>query len=279
MKIISILSLFAIFTSFANESLQSQTKPIPVVVTCRRAILTRSYVLQIQNSSDETLNLWLQAKEKFTPFALPARKMVEFGWAQGYHFDANNLFLIGGDGYDTIKQVMPNVELSPWRIDFPKDGGVAVSLSQSYLQEVLTKNLGLPVMQNFGKVFKMELDQPPQVILEEGSDSVYANAVFQALTFSGKVRFPVVASVSFIPFYNSANGEISATQIRVVNIDMIALPKEWLDGATQIVNEIIPTLFSKCVIYKLDRSQLKIAKLINVHKIRVNDGRLEILIL
>lgn len=118
----------------SNVSQQSQARPLLIAVTCRKSFFEGSYVLQIRNSSNEKLNLWLQAKGNISSFLLSAGKMVEFGWAQGYRFDANNLFLIGGSGFDTIRQVMPNIELSPRRIGFSKDGGLAFSLSESFLQ-------------------------------------------------------------------------------------------------------------------------------------------------
>src|SRR5208283_593616 len=120
MKTASIIFLLAVSIFYTNDSLQSQTKPLPITVRCRESTFEGSYVLQIQNSSNEKLDLWLQAKGKISPFLLPAGKMVEFGWAQGYKFDSNNLFLIGGNGYDTTKGLMPNVELSPIRITAPK---------------------------------------------------------------------------------------------------------------------------------------------------------------
>jgi hypothetical protein len=279
LKTVSILSALATFALFANDSLQSQQRPLPVGVTCREAILSRSYVLQIQNSSNQALDLWMQAKGKISSFLLPAGKMVKFGWAQGYHFDANNLFLIGASGYDTIKQVMPNTELSLWRIDFPNDGGLALSLSQSFLQNQLSKYLGLPIKENVSGVLEIALSQAPEIVLTEGSEKIYADAILQASLLSNKLHFPIAAKVSFIPLYSPGNGRITASQIAVENIDVNALPREWLDVATQIVNKMLPALFAKVVIYQLDKSQSRIAKLVNLRSVRVSDRRLEILIL
>jgi hypothetical protein len=242
-------------------------------------MLSRSYVLQIQNSSDGTLDLCLQAKGKASSFQLLAHKIVEFGWAQGYRFDANNVFLISATGYDTVKQVMPNTELAPWRIDFPDDGGVALSLSQYLLQGQLPKYLGLPVKQNVSNVLQISLNQSPKIILTEGSEKIYANAILEATFLSGKLSVPIVAMVSFVPLYVPANGQLVASQIEVNNIEVNALPKEWLDATTQVVNNLLSALFARVVIYQLDKSQSKIARLVNLRSIRVTDGRLEILIL
>ncbi len=276
---VSFLSLLISLTFFANDSLQSQTRPLPIIITCRESLLKGSYVLQIQNSSNEKLNLWLQAKGKISPFILPADKMVEFGWAQGYHFDANNFFLIGGSGYDTIKQLMPNIELSPWRINFPNDGGLALSLSQSFLQDQLHRRIELPIKRNFSTVFEISINQVPQIKLIEGSDRIYANVIFQASLFSTKVYVPIVVNISCIPFYTPSTGGLGVTQIKVENIDLNVFPKEYLDATTQIVNQILPVIFTKYVIIQFQKEWLlKLAKIVNL-RTKVIDGRLEIIIL
>ena len=258
---VSILCLLVVFALFPDALPQSQTNPLPIAVTCRKSLLQGSYVLQIQNSSKEQLSLWLQAKGKVTPFVLPGGKMKEFGWAQGYRFDANNLFLIGGAGYDTIRQVMPNVELSPWRIGFSKEGGIAVSLSQSFLQKRLPKYLQLPITEKASNVLQIALNEVPQIVLKEGSDRIYSDATLEGSLLSGRLRFPLVASVSFIPAYASSTGEITASQIKIENIDVkipnsdvSLLPKDWLDQATRIVNNMLPVLFAQYVIYKLEKN-------------------------
>jgi hypothetical protein len=280
MKQLYFCVLLAIFTLFVYGSLQSQNKPLPVNITCRKALITRSYVLQLLNTSNETLSLWLQAKGKTSPFILRGNKMLEFGWAQGYHFDANNLFLIGGDGYDTIKQVMPAIELSPWRIGLSKDGGgLNVSFSKSFLQDQLAKHLKLPIIQKASNALEISLDQMPQIVLEEGSDRIYANVTFQASIFSKVGPIPLAASVSIIPFYNQATGKFGVTQIKVENIDMNLLPKEWFDQATQIVNQILPIVFAKYVIHQLEQKWLiNIGKVVDL-RTKIIDGRLEIIIL
>ena len=180
LKKVHFLLLLVVLTFFANDTLQSQGKTIPVKVSYRKAILTRSYVLQIQNISNETLNLWLQAKGKISTFNLPPGKRINFGWVQGYHFDANNLFLIGGNGYDTLRYVMPNVELSPWRVTFPKGGGLALSFSQSFLQDQLAKRLKLPMTINSSRFLRISIDQTPNIVLKEGTDRIYLNVVINA---------------------------------------------------------------------------------------------------
>lgn len=279
MKTVSIICLLITSALFANDPLQSQTRPLPITVSCRESTFKGSYVLQIQNSSNEKLSLWLQAKGMTSPFLLSAGKMVEFGWAQGYKFDANNLFFIGGNGYDTTKGLMPNVELSPIRITLPKDGGIGLSISQYLLQDQLPKSLKLPIKEKYSNVFEVEINQFPRIKLIEGSDRIYINAILQASLFSTKVQIPIAVSISSIPFYAPATGEIGVTQIRVESIDINLLPKEYLDAITQIVNDILPFVFNKYVIVRLEKKwQLKIANFTSL-RTRVDDGRLEILIL
>lgn len=269
--LIGLIVLFA-------DSLQSQTKPIPITVTCRESTFKGSYVLQIQSMSNDKLNLWLQAKGKTSQFLLPAGKVMEFGWAQGYKFDANNLFLVGSSGFDTIKQVMPNVELSPWRIGFA-DGGLALSLSQSFMQTRLPKYLELPVKENLSNILEVALNQVPQIILKEGSERIYANANLEASITSLNLHVPIVASVSFVPSYVVSTGQIIASQITVENIDMNVLPKEWIDETTKIVNKVLPALFAKYVFYQLEHKWLlKVAKVVHL-RTKVIDSRLEIIIL
>lgn len=279
MKTASTIFLLAVSIFFTNDSLHSQTKPLPITVSCRESTFEGSYVLQVHNSSNEKLDLWLQAKGKISPFLLPAGKMVEFGWAQGYKFDANNLFFIGGNGYDTTKGLMPNIELSPIRITAPKDGGIGLSISQSLLQSQLPKNLQLPIKEKYSTVFEVEINQVPQIKLIEGSDKIYINAILQTSLFSTKAHIPIAVSISSIPFYTPATGQLGVTQIRVESININLLPKEYLDAITQLVNDILPFVFNKYVIVQLEKKwQLKLAHFASL-RTRVNDGRLEILIL
>lgn len=263
MKTIFTSCLLTILTVVLYVPLQSQTRSLPVSVTCRKSFFQGSYVLQIQNSSLEDLTLWLQAKGKVTPFVLRAGKMEEFGWVQGYKFDANNLFLIGGSGFDTIKQVMPNVELSPWRIGFSKEGGLALSLSESFLQDRLPKYLKLPIREKPTNYLEMSLEETPRILLHEGSERVYTDAIFKVSLFSGKVRIPIVAGASFIPAYAASTGEVTASEIKVENIDirfpstdLSALPREWPEEATRFINKIIPVVFGKYVLHRIEKDWL-----------------------
>jgi hypothetical protein len=279
LKARQVIFILIFFSFLTNDFLQSQTKPIPVVVTFRKSLLGGSYVLQLQNTSNEQLNLWLDAREKIFTFLIPAGKMKEIGWAQGFRFDANDLFFIGADGYDTIRQAMPNTELSSCRISFSKDGSLTINLSQSFLQDLLPKFLELPIKETYSNVLEVAINDIPQIILRDRSDRIYANVAIQVTLFSGKVHIPINTNCSFVPFYIPSNGMLGASQIKVENIDINALPKEWLEEVTNIINKLLPIWFSKLEIYKLDKTTLKYCKFLNVRQISVHNGRLEIILL
>ncbi|MGD1046650.1 MAG: hypothetical protein ABR936_15185 [Bacteroidota bacterium] len=282
MKILKVRWLFFILATLSfltNEFLQSQTKPLPIVVTCRKSLLGGSYVLQLQNTSIEQLNIWLDAREKIATFLIPAGKMKEVGWAQGFRFDANDLFFIGADGYDTIRQSMPNNELSSIRVGFSKDGGLTINLSQSFLQYLLPKIFELPIKITSSNVLEVSINDMPQIILEDMSDKIYANVVIQVIPFSSKVHIPINTSVSFVPFYIPSTGVLGVSQIKVENIDIVALPKEWLEEVTKIINNLIPIWFSKLEIYQLDKTVLKYCKFFSVRQISIHNRRLEIILL
>lgn len=60
---------------------------------------------------------------------------------------------------------------------------------------------------------------------------------------------------------------------------MSVFPKEWLDEAKRFVNNIMPILFSRYVIYKIEKEWLKkLAKAASL-RTKIIDGRLELIIL
>jgi hypothetical protein len=147
------------------------------------------------------------------------------------------------------------------------------------LQDRLPKYLKLPIKENGSTVLEIELNQMPQILLKEGSGRIYANAILQASLFFAKLPGSIVANISFVPFFNSATGQLGVSQISVENIDMNILPKKWLDEATRIVNKMLPELFAKYIIYQFEKNWLlKIAKIVNL-RTKVIDRRLEIIIL
>jgi len=267
-KTASIICLLTVSTLFANDFLQSQTRPLPIIVTCRESSLRGSYVLQVQNSSNDKLDLWLQAKGKVSPLLLPAGKMVEIGWAQGYRFDANNLFLIGGSGYDTIRQVMPNVELSLMRLEHRKEGGFELSFSQSYVQKK-AQDFKLPIKVSYSRG-DIEIKEVPQMELREGSNRMYAHCVVEASGARGRIPL----TLSFIPEYIPATGQLVASQIQIEKSDQGIVLQQYIDFATDLVNAFLPAVFSNYVLYTVPKSLLPAAKLFRVHDASVTDGRL-----
>ena len=275
-KLKLLLIIVAFFALFSTSFPQLQTQQLPVVVTCRKSFFGGSYVLQIQNTSVSQLKIWLEAKERIATFLIPADRMINVGWAQGFQFDANDIFFIGSDGYDTLREAMPSTELSAKRIGFSQDGSLTINLSQSFLQNQLSKYFKLPIIQNFPRIVDLEVNQMPQIILRDGSNRIYANVVLQSLTFSGKVRIPINVTVSFVPYYIASTGIIEASQINVDNININGLPQQWFTQVTNIINQLIPIWFSNVQLFQIDRTALKYCKFLNVRQINIQNGRLVI---
>lgn len=274
---IQCIYLICIFI-FRCDQLQAQIKYIPIDVSVRTSFFGGSYVLQLKNRSSQQLQIWLAAKEKVATYHIPTGETKDIGWVQGFRFDANDLFFVWGEGYDTIKQAMPSNELSPWKVTVPKEGGLAVSFSQSFLQDQLLKQIKLPIKKYYPKALELEISEIPQIILKEESDRFYTTVIIHTKLFSGKLNVPINTTVSFVPFYTPANGVISASQIRIDNIDVNILPKNWLGEVTEIINTLLPALFATYDLFQINKSDLKYINLINVRQIVIRDGRLEILI-
>ncbi len=275
-KVRLLIIVVAFFAFFSISFSQLQTQPLPVVVTCRKSLFGGSYVLQIENTSASQLKIWLEARERIAAFLIPAGRMIDVGWVQGFRFDANDVFFIGADGYDTLRQAMPSTELSAIRIGFSNDGSLTLNLSQSFLQNQLSKYFKLPIIQNYPRILELEINEMPQIILRDGSDRIYANVVLQSLTFSGKVRIPINVTVSFVPYYIASTGIIAASKINVDNININGLPQQWFSQVTAIINQLIPIWFSNVQLFQLDRTTLKYCKFLNVRQISIQNGRLVI---
>lgn len=235
--------------------------------------------MQLQNISTEQLNIWLDAREKIATYLIPAGKMKEIGWVQGFRFDDNDNFFIGGSGYDTIRQTMPNTGLSACRISFLKDGSLTINLSQSYIQGLLPKFLELPIKRTYSNNLEVAITDLPQIILKDRSDRIYANILIHVTLFSGKINIPMNVILSFVPFYVPTKGSLGASQIKVENIEINAVPKEWLEEVTNIINQLLPIWFSKLEIAQLDKTTMKYCKFFNVREVNVHNGRLEIILL
>ncbi len=276
-KNVKLLFLVVAFVvPFSNNFSQQQSKPLPVVISCRKSFLGGSYVLQIKNTSASSLKIWIDARGKIATYNIPAGRMKKIGWVQGFRFDANDIYFIGSDGFNTIKQVMPSKELSAIRLGFSNDGALTINLSQSFLQKQLNKYLKLPISQNYPKIIDIELNQRPKIILKNISDKIYVDVVLQTISFSGKVHVPINLVVSFIPSYATGTGAIMASQIKVDDINIGGFPKQWFSQVTDIINKLIPIWFSNIKLFQIDKTTLKYCKFFNVRKIKVKNRRLVI---
>ncbi|OGU65972.1 MAG: hypothetical protein A2499_16130 [Stygiobacter sp. RIFOXYC12_FULL_38_8] len=271
-----IFTVFTVLVLFSTCIAQSQTKPLPVQVTCRKSLLGGSYVLQIRNTSPLPIEIWLEAREKYATFIIQAEKMKEIGWVQGFRFDANDVFFIGSNGYDIIRQTMPSNELSEVRVDFLNNGALTVNLSQTFLQKKIAKSLKLPINKKYQGIIEIEMSKVPEIILKDRSDRIHANVLLQTITFSGNVKIPIKASISFLPSYISSTGEILASQINVDDININGLQNKLSSEATNIINGLLPIWFSEIRIFQLDTTTLKYLKFLNVRQISVYNRRLAI---
>lgn len=276
-----ILAFFflAIVLSIKYADVIAQPKSLPLDVTCRKSLLRGSYVLQLHNTSSNNLAIWLEARGSKATLLIPPGKTKEIGWIQGFKFDANDVFFVGADGYDTIKQAMPNSELSHFRIGFAKNGGLSIRLSQSYLQSLLPKYLELPVNQAVSNAFEVRVVEIPKIVLKDRSDRLFANVLIHAIITSGKIDIPIHTSLSFIPLYDPVTGTLFASQTKVESTEITLVPKEWMEDVTKFVNEFMPVWMPQFQIYQMDKTALKYCRFFNVREINIQDGRIEIVIL
>ncbi len=269
--------IFLFLTIFYSTGFsQSQSKKLPIEVTCRKSFLGGSYVLQIKNTSTAPLNIWLTAREKYAEYTILPASIKDIGWVQGFRFDENDVFFIGSDGYDTLKQVMPSTGLHDIRIDFADNGALTVNLSQTELQKVANKYLKVPFKQSYPNFADFEITEVPQILLKNGSNKIYLNAVIHVVIFSGKVNIPVNIAGSFIPYYIPSTGAVMSSQLTLENINISNLSGEVFDKVKSIVNELVPIWFSNLQLYKVNNTILKYCKFFNVHKISVQNNRLVI---
>ena len=119
----------------------------------------------------------------------------------------------------------------------------------------------------------------PTIILQDGSNRIYAKAIVHSSWFSGKVNVPVNITISFVPRYEPSTGKFFATDIKVEQMDVQLIPQDWLAGFTEVVNRIIAMKFSQYELFQLDKNILKYARFFNVRKIVIHKARVEILLL
>lgn len=272
-----VFLLFANICLFAIEPESFKSNVLPIDISCRESFFHGSYVLVIQNVSNVDLNLWLRAKGKIADVLIRGGQTKEFGWAQGFKFDANNHFFIGSSGFDTIHKTMPAKELSPYRVGLA-DGGIALSFSKEFLQMQLAKSEKLPLKKT-NKFLTIELQRTPNIILKENSDKIYADITFQTSFFSNKLTIPIDVAISFVPIYKCTSGQVWASQINLENIDMNGVPEDMMYNIKQAVNLIVQELYSDYIIYQIEKKWLiNLTKVLNL-RTKVVDGRLELIVL
>ena len=194
--------------------------------------------------------------------------------AQLYHFDANNVFLVGSVGYDTLMGIMPNLELSPMRIEYQKKGGFLLSFSQSYVQD-RAEHLNYHLKKSFSSV-QVEISQVPQIELRQGANRMYAHCILQTSIAGVKYTASIPATLSFIPNFVQQTGELVASDMQVEKPENGILPPEYVDPCIGAINVLLPEVFANYVLYTVPKSQLFAAKFFGVRDARVVEGRLEL---
>ena len=268
--------LLSLFVFLANIHSQSLTKQVPIETSFRKSFLGGSYVLQVVNTSESALVIWLDARGKADYFTLYPGTMKSIGWAQGYRFDANEIFFIGAEGYEIFRGSTPSAEINEIRYGFTDNGALTINLSQTYLQRQLPNYISLPIKVKHPKIAELKVNEMPQIVFVDRSDKIYAQVDIVATVFSGKVDIPIKTIVSFVPSFNRSTGAIEASQIYVDNLTIENLPEEWFTEIKNFINNLTTALFSKVQIHQLDEKTLKYCNFFNVRQITVNNRRLQI---
>lgn len=258
---------------------QNLSKQLPLEVSFRKSFLGGSYVLQLKNTSDSLLNIWIDARDKKAFFKLRPNVMKSIGWAQGFRFDANDIFVIGADGYNIFKGTMPSEEINEFRIDFSKNGGVIISLSKSFIQKQISEQIKLPIKEKIPNIAQFEINQMPLIFFQDNSNKIYVKIDLQTFIFSGKIKLPVKIITSFVPNFNPSTGEVIASQSYIEELGIENLPENLFKDLKNLMNEIILRLFSEIVVFKLDKTILKYCDLLNVRNVIIKNRRLQIEIL
>lgn len=274
-----VLAIGLILTSqkiTIGDDLSSQIKPLPIKTNVRKSFFGGSYVLQVHNTSDNEITLWLGAKEKTESYMLQTGESKDIGWAQGFRFEANDAYFLWADRCDTIRQMMPSDELSQWRLQFTERGGFVLNLSQSYVQNRLQEEVKIPFEQSYSNNLCVAIENYPQVIFRDGSNRIFAEVPITTKWFRTSPKVLIKTTISFVPIYEPSSGKVFATDLQINNIDINLVPKEWLSNFKDIINQLLVVLFKPFVIFQLDKSILKYAKFFKVREMIVHDGRLEI---
>lgn len=86
---------------------------LPVSVSFRKAAVGSSIVAQIHNNSDATIKVLVEARSPTTgeakkaEFVIGAKKMREFGWAQGWQFVSGESLRIHEADYADLTVKVP----------------------------------------------------------------------------------------------------------------------------------------------------------------------------
>lgn len=268
--------IFVVIIFLHLSQLIAQSKQIPLNISIRKSFFGGSYVLQVKNDTSVTLALWVEAKEKRYEFVVEPGRTKDIGWAQGLRFDANDLFCISGNGFDTLCQTMPWDELSPLRISFSLNRGLVLNLSQSYVQRLVPQRVSLPIRRKYGSIMEVSVTEYPQIVLQDGSNKIFSKIVFHTRWFSSNIELPLNVTVSFVPQYEPSKGVLFGSQVNIDEMGMLLIPQETMNELRAIINQLVPDIYDRIEVFKLDKDYFRYARKYSVRKVLVRDGRIEI---
>ncbi len=85
----------------------------PVQCSRRDAALASGFVVEIENTSDQTISLWIESGDQRDSFSLGPGETETFGWLKGYQFGENSSFAIGGEGFSTKRYAVSELKAAP----------------------------------------------------------------------------------------------------------------------------------------------------------------------
>lgn len=97
----SIAVAFASVMLFASVGCEMNLggPKVPVCCYMRDSVWGKGKVVIVENTSDNTINLWLYAHGRTSRFSVGPRGRNELGWLEGYEFGENSTVTIGGEGF------------------------------------------------------------------------------------------------------------------------------------------------------------------------------------
>ena len=85
----------------------------PIECSRREAALASGFVVEIENTSEQTISLWIESGDQRDSFSLGPGETETFGWLKGYQFGENSSFAVGGEGFSTKRYSLSELPATP----------------------------------------------------------------------------------------------------------------------------------------------------------------------